>query len=185
MHKRLALLAVLAVSLIAAGPVAAHDWDGHDADGGLLHRLASTTGHGHGILFFNSVSGQTGLSVQVAVVVKAAPNTTFYIQRAPETGGRPLSNDGICQRANGLAPWDNPNTAGFPVVPAFVTVPLPLTSPIQTVTTGAHGWGTTYFALNFPAIADGTVFDVEFRLVDSLTAPTTDLRTECFSVTAR
>jgi hypothetical protein len=29
------------------------------------------------------------------------------------------------------------------------------------------------------------VFDVQFRLIDSLTAPTTNLQTACFAVTAK
>ena len=181
MHKRLVLLAALSVSLIAAGPVAA---------GTHGQQLTPVLGQGAGIVNLTSLPGDPGLTVNVTINVhNAAPNTTFFIQRAPETGipQRPLSNDGICQRANGLWPWEQPNSEGFPPVPAFVTVPKPLPGDLVTLTTNAQGNGTAHFILNFPPnfVLDGTVFDVEFRLVDSLTAPTTDLRTDCFTVTAR
>jgi len=173
LHKRLVLLAALSVSLIAAGPVAA---------GTHGQQLSPVLGQGAGIVNLTSLPGDPGLTVNVTINVhNAAPNTAFYIQRAPETGipQRALSSDGICQRANGLDPWIG--------APSFVTVPRPLAGDLVTLTTGAQGNGTAHFILNFPAslVPDGTVFDVEFRLVDSLTAPTTDLRTECFTVTAK
>ena len=117
-------------------------------------------------------------------VLPAGARTTLYIQRAPEVG-RPLGSDGICQRANGLWPWEQPNSAGFPPAPAFVTFPRPLAGDFKTLTTDSDGAGSAHFAFDLPTLADGTVFDVEFRLVDSVTAPTTDLRTGCFTVTVK
>lgn len=173
MHKRLVLLAALSVSLIAVGPVAA---------GTHGQQLTPVLGQGAGIVNLTSLPGDPGLTVNVTINVhNAAPNTTFFIQRAPETGipQRPLSSDGICQRANGLAPWIG--------APSFVTVPRPLLGDLVTLTTNAQGNGTAHFILNFPTnfVLDGTVFDVEFRLVNNETAPTIDLRTECFTVTAK
>ena len=175
MHKRLVLLAALSVSLIAAGPAAA---------GTHGQQLTPVLGEGAGIVNLTSLPGDPGMTVNVTINVhNAAPNTTFYIQRAPETGipQRPLSSDGICQRAEGVAPWVGAVT--------FVTVPRPLpTGDLVTLTTNAQGNGTAHFTLNFPPnfVLDGTVFDVEFRLVDSITAPpTNDLRTGCFTVTAK
>jgi hypothetical protein len=173
LHKRLVLLAALSVSLITAGPAAA---------GTHGQQLSPVLGQGAGIVNVTSLPGDPGLTVNVTINVhNAAPNTTFFIQRAPETGipQRPLSNDGICQRAEGIAPWV--------AAVAFVTNPRPLAGDLITLTTGAEGNGTAHFILNFPPsfVPDGTVFDVELRLVDSLIAPTTDLRTECFTVTAK
>jgi hypothetical protein len=173
LHKRLIMLAALSVSLIAAGPVAA---------GTHGQQLSPVLGQGAGIVNLTSLPGEPGLTVNVTINVhNAAPNATFYIQRAPETGipQRPLSSDGICQRANGVAPWVG--------AVRFVTVPIPLAGDLVTLTTNAQGNGSTHFNLSFPAtfVPDGTVFDVEFRLVDSLTAPTTDLRTGCFTVTTK
>lgn len=170
MHIRPVLLAALAASLVAVGPVAA------GTHGQRLHAVA---GQGTGIVNVTSTPGQPGLTVNVTINVHGAPaNTTFLVQRAPETGPtRPLMHDGICQRAQGIYPWDDGT-------PSFVTFPRPLAGDLVTLTTDATGSGSAHFVLNFAAVADGTVFDVEFRLV-SVSAPTTDLRTDCFTVTAR
>jgi len=177
MNRRLVLLVALAASLIAPALVEAGDTHGQS--------LSAVTGQGAGMVNLTSIPGEAGLTVQVTVNVhQTAPNATFYIQRAPEIG-RPLGTDGICQRANGLWPWEQPNSPGFAAAPEFVSVPLPLAGDLKTVTTDADGSGSTHFALNFPAIPDGIVFDVQFRLIDSLTAPTTNLQTGCFAVTAK
>jgi hypothetical protein len=177
MHKHLVLLIALAASLIAPGLV--------EAGGTHGQSLSAVTGQGAGMVNLTAIPGEAGLTVEVTVNVhQTTPNATFYIQRAPEIG-RPLGNDGICQRANALWPWEQPNSDGFPPAPAFVSVPRPLAGDLKTLTTDADGSGSTHFALNFPAIPDGTVFDVQFRLIDSLTAPTTNLQTGCFAVTAK
>jgi Cu/Zn superoxide dismutase len=175
MKKRHIMLALTA-ALIAAGPVQA------DTHG---QTLAAVTGQGAGIVNITTTSGSLGFSAQITVNVHGTtPNSVLYIQRAPEVG-RPLGNDGICQRANGLWPWEQPNSAGFPAAPAFVTFPRPNAGDLKTLTTDADGAGSAHFAFDLPTLADGTVFDVEFRLVDDLAAPTTDLRTGCFTVTVR
>ena len=69
--------------------------------------------------------------------------------------------------------------------PAFVTFPRPLAGDFKTLITDAAGDGDAHFAFDLPGLADGTQFDVEFRLVDSLTAPASDLRTGCFTVTVK
>jgi hypothetical protein len=177
MKKRLVLLITLAASLIAPGLV--------EAGGTHGQSLSAVTGHGAGMVNLTAIPGEAGLTVNVTVNLhQTAPNATFYIQRAPEVG-RPLGNDGICQRANGLWPWEQPNSPDFAAAPAFVSVPRPLAGDLKTVTTDADGSGSTHFALNLPSIPDGTVFDVQFRLIDSLTAPTTNLQTGCFAVTAK
>lgn len=99
------------------------------------------------------------------------------VQRAPEIG-RPNSADGICQRAAGLPPWGPP-------APNFVTFPLPTAGPLVTLQTSEGGAGAVHIDFAAPTIADGTQFDVMFRLVDSLASPTNDLRTGCFTVTVK
>ena len=98
-------------------------------------------------------------------------------QRAPEIG-RAFSADGICQRAAGLPPWGPP-------APNFVTFPLPAVGPLVTLQTSEGGAGAVHIDFAVPTIPDGTQFDVMFRLVDSLTSPTNELRTSCFTVTVK
>jgi len=177
MKLRNVLLTALTACLIAAGPV--------QADGTHGRSLSAVIGQGTGIVNVTTTAGTVGDSMEITVNVHGtAPSTTLYIQRAPEVG-RPLGSDGICQRANGLWPWEQPNSAGFPPAPAFVTFPRPLAGDFKTLTTDSDGAGSAHFAFDLPTLADGTVFDVEFRLVDSVTAPTTDLRTGCFTVTVK
>jgi hypothetical protein len=177
MNRRIVLVTALAAGLIAAGTVEASGTGGRS--------LSAVTGQGAGVVSVAATADAVGFSAEIAVNVHATtPYATFYIQRAPEVG-RPLGSDGICQRADGLWPWEQPNSVGFPPAPAFVTFPRPLAGDLKTLTTDADGAGAAHFAFDLPTLADGTEFDVEFRLIDSLTAPTTDLRTGCFTVTVR
>jgi hypothetical protein len=142
-------------------------------------RLTAVVGDGIGTVNVTPTAAVNGsFSAQIEIAVHGAPpNTTFYVQRAPEIG-RPNSADGICQRAAGLAPWGPP-------APNFVTFPLPAAGPLVTLQTSEGGAGTVHIDFTAPAILDGTQFDVMFRLIDSLTAPTNDLRTGCFTVTVK
>jgi hypothetical protein len=177
MNRRHVLLTALTATLVAAVPVGAEGTHGQ--------KLSAVRGQGAGIVNVTPTAAAVGFSAEITVNVHAAtPNETFYIQRAPEVG-RPLGNDGICQRASGVWPWEQPNSAGFPPAPAFVTFPRPLAGDVKTLTTDAEGAGDAHFDFNLPALADRTEFDVAFRLINSLAAPTTDLRTECFTVTVR
>jgi len=177
MTLRHVLLTALTACLIVAGPV--------QASGGHGQSLSAVTGQGAGVVNLVTTPGAPGFSAEITVNVHGTtPNATLYIQRAPEVG-RPLGNDGICQRANGLWPWEQPNSAGFPPAPTWVTFPRPLAGDLKTLTTDSDGAGSAHFAFDLPTLADGTVFDVEFRLVDSTTVPTTDLRTGCFTVTVK
>jgi hypothetical protein len=109
-------------------------------------------------------------------------NTTYLVQRAQEgVGGRPLGADGICQRALGLFPWSSNDAAAV----NFQTVPLPATGPLVTFTTGPGGDGAIDFELRTLMIVGGTTNDVMYRLVDNDSAPTTELRSNCMTITAR
>jgi hypothetical protein len=139
----------------------------------------AVTGTGSGIVNVTATAAVPGtFSAQINVNVHGAPpNTTFYVQRAPEVG-RAIGADGICQRAAGLAPWGPP-------APNFVTFPAPAAGPLVTLQTSSGGAGAVHIDFSAPTISDGTQFDVMFRLVDSLTSPTTELRTGCFTVTVK
>lgn len=142
-------------------------------------QLTAVLGTGTGIVNVTPTAAVDGsFSAQINVNVHdAPPNTTFYVQRAPEID-RPNSADGICQRAAGLPPWGAPT-------PNFVTFPLPAAGPLVTLQTSNGGAGAVHIDFAAPTISDGTQDDVMFRLVDSLTSPTNELRTGCFTMTAK
>jgi hypothetical protein len=142
-------------------------------------QLSAVIGTGSGIVNVTPTAAVDGsFSAQINVNVHdAPPNTTFYVQRAPEIG-RANGADGICQRAAGLPPWGAP-------APNFVTFPLPSAGPLVTLRTSEGGSGAVHIDFSAPTILDGTQFDVMFRLVDSLTSPTNELRTGCFTVTVK
>jgi len=141
--------------------------------------LTAVLGVGSGIVNVTPTAAADGsFSAQINVNVHGAPpNTTFFVQRAPEIG-RPNGADGVCQRAAGAAPWGPP-------APNFVTFPLPATGPLVTLQTSEGGSGSVHINFEALTILDGTQFDVMFRLVDDLTSPTNDLRTGCFTVTVK
>ena len=111
-------------------------------------------------------------------LARALPNTTYFIQRAPEIG-RTLASDGICQRALGLAPW----SPADPPAPAFITFMSPGTTTPISLTTSATGDASVDFNFQAPMIPAGTRFDVMFRLVKDLSAPTSAYLSGCFTVT--
>lgn len=142
--------------------------------------LTASIGRGAGGVSVSPVANaaqtfEATIRVQVA---RAAPSATYIIQRAPEIG-RANAADGICQRALGLPPW----SPSDPPAPAFVT--FAPAGPPTTLTTDASGNGSVEFQFAAPTIPSGTVFDVMFRLADNVDAPTTELRSTCFTVTAR
>jgi hypothetical protein len=137
---------------------------------------------GRGWVTVNAIPNATGtFSAEIEVKLKGAdPNTTYTLQRAPEVG-RPLATDGICQRANGSYPWEQPNSVGFPPAPAFPTFVLSETGMPVTVTTNGGGNGKVSFHFDAPGIASGAAFDVEFRAID-LTGVATPIHSDCFQV---
>jgi hypothetical protein len=141
--------------------------------------LTALLGSGTGTVNVTSTAAVDGsFSAQINVNVHGAPpNTSLYVQRAPEIG-RANGADGICQRAAGEPPWGPP-------APNFVTFPMPAAGPLVTLETSAGGAGAAHIDFAAATIPDGTRFDVMFRLVDNLTTPTVDLRTGCFTVTVK
>lgn len=82
-------------------------------------------------------------------VVNARPSTTYIVQRAPEVG-RALGNDGVCQRALGLAPWSSAD----PAAPTFISFVLPGESSPVHFTTSASGEGSVTFDVMFRLLND-------------------------------
>ncbi len=142
--------------------------------------LVTSDGKGAGGLSVTpKTASEGGFAADIVVhVVNGRPSTTYTVQRAPEIG-RALGADGSCQRALGLAPWSSSD----PAAAAFLTfVPTAGSTPV-TLTTSASGEGTVTFDFRAPTIPVGTRFDVEFRLLDDLSAPTSVLVSPCFTVT--
>jgi hypothetical protein len=157
------------------GESAASDRQTSHGSGAHGNALTAVSGRGTGIVNVTTTSEADGFSAEITVnVVGAPPSTDFYVQRAPEIG-RENSSDGVCQRATGAAPWGPPT-------PNFVTFPVPLAGPLVILRTSPGGSGAVHIKFDLPTIADGTAFDVMFRLVDDLTSPVNDLRTACFTV---
>ncbi|MEO7360048.1 MAG: hypothetical protein ABI120_06950 [Gemmatimonadaceae bacterium] len=119
-----------------------------------------------------------GFAADIEVhVLNGRPSTTYTVQRAPEIG-RVLGSDGSCQRALGLTPWSSSD----PAAAAFLTFVPTGGSTAITLTTSSTGEGTVKFDFRATTIPVGTRFDVMFRLLDDLTAPTSILLSSCFTV---
>jgi hypothetical protein len=94
----------------------------------------------------------------------APPNTTYLVQRKVD-----FAVDGVCTGA------------------AYVSFPIPqFAGPLVRLTTSPGGAGAAHFDLQLPGFADGSQFDVTFRLIEeSPNANGTELRTGCVTVKVR
>jgi hypothetical protein len=145
--------------------------------------ITAVTGGGSGGVSVSPVpiASRTFDAVIRIRVQGARANATYYVQRAPEVG-RANGADGTCQRALGQAPW----SAADPPAASFITFPIPTSpGPLVALTTLADGSGSIEFEFGAPGIPAGTNFDVMFRLVDDVNAPAAELRSGCFTVTAK
>ncbi|HEY7461592.1 MAG TPA: hypothetical protein VIC59_06930 [Gemmatimonadota bacterium] len=146
-----------------------------------FHRLLAIDGKGFGrvrvVPFFNGGTFAAHLTVQLH---EARPTTTYVFQRAPEIG-RPLSFDGACQRALMISPW---SAADVPVVPAFVSFPLPNPDPLITLTTDARGEAKLDFDFKLAGLPTPLDFDVMFRVLENVPDPRSILQSDCISVSA-
>jgi hypothetical protein len=136
------------------------------------------TGEGAGTINITATPkpGNFTLNAQVTVNVHGVPpNTVLRLFRSGDIalpGGQQA--DGVCQRA----------AAGL-----FGPVPLSPGGPPAILETSPGGSGALHFELqgNDPFLPDGAAVDVVYRLIDALppAVPTIDLRTACFTFTAR
>lgn len=107
----------------------------------------------------------------------ARPNTAYTVQRAPEVG-RAAGSDGVCQRALAIAPWSQND----PPAPSFLTFLQPDGVTPFTLTTTSAGDGSLDFTFVVPTVPAGTHFDVMFRVLDDVVAPTSVFLSGCFTV---
>jgi hypothetical protein len=137
--------------------------------------FTAIAGQGSGTLNVTASSreGAFTLNAQVSVSVHGvSPNAVLYLVRSGDIALGGQQADGMCQRA----------AAGlfFPV--------LVNGSPVS-LEAAPGGAGAVHFELqgNDPFLPDGAAVDVVYRLVDALppAAPTVDLRTPCFTFTAK
>jgi hypothetical protein len=144
-------------------------------------RLTAVSGLGTGIVNLTSTAGgDTSFVAQITFNVHGlAPSTTYFIQRASEFPASlgDVVHDGNCQRALGLPPFD-----AVPPLARFITfveagAPIPLT-------TSAGGAGAVHLKNANDVFADGSAFDVMFRVVSdpASATPATDLRTGCVTL---
>jgi hypothetical protein len=157
-------------SLSAASANSHDDDDERDRRGGWLE-LNSIVGPGRGRIRATRIGDPSGnFAVPIDVQVRrAAPNTTYLIQRAPEVNPPPGTNpttttDGFCQRGFDLPPWST-------VAARF------LTFQSSTLTTDRRGNGALEFV--FVAPVWFPAFDVMFRLLEVGDAPRSVLVSEC------
>ena len=154
-------------------------------DGDYHSLMTASIGAGVGSIAItpvhNAVTGTLDMIIKVRVQgVKA--NTSYLVQRAGESG-RANSADGVCQRAVGAPPWSPSDPPVNFLFPSF-RVPDP-SGPEVSFVTRANGNGSLDFEYVHPTFAAGAVFDLMVRLVDDGSAPTSELRSACFTVTSK
>lgn len=127
--------------------------------------LTATVGTGWGSVNVTPTAEDQGtFHVQGQVqVVGAPPNTTYLVQRAPDLN----VSDPTC-----TGPW--------------ISFPIPNPGPVVTLTTSPGGAGAAHFEIGVAGpFTSGTPFNVKFRLIDNLTAPTAVLETACTTVVVK
>ena len=138
------------------------------AQGGTLTHgiaLAATLGTGWGMVNVTpSAEDQGTLHVQGQVQVLGVPaNTTYLVQRAPDVNVA----DPAC-----TGPW--------------ISFPVPNPGPLVTLTSSPGGAGSAHFEVGVGGpFTSGTPFNVKFRLIDDLNAPTSVLETACTTVVVK
>ena len=127
--------------------------------------LVAVLGTGSGAVNVTPTAEDQGtFHVQGEVHVRgAAPNTTYLVQRAPDLN----VGDPAC-----TGPW--------------ISFPIPNAGPLVTLTTSPSGAGAAHFELGVGgAFTSGTAFNVRFRVIDDLQAPTSILQSDCVTVVVK
>jgi hypothetical protein len=172
----LAPLAVALALLSACTSPTEPDPFGEPPPGTYQSALVAVVGTGEGGTSVTPVAHASGIFAgTMRFRVRAKPNTTYKVQRAADVN-KPGNDDGVCQRAEGAAPWSPADG------PAFVQFPIPFTGPLVVMTTDSKGEGTLDYPYESPQIPRGYRFDVRMRLVDDENAPTSDLRSGCMTI---
>jgi hypothetical protein len=153
------------------------------SDTGVARALALTavSGQGAGLVDITTDADPAmTFDAQITFNVRGlAPNTTYYLQRASEFPASlgSVVHDGVCQRALGIGPW-----AGLTLSQRFLT--FVINGQVQTITTSTGGAGALHLENASNVFADGSAFDVMFRVTSdpASNAPAVDLRTDCTTV---
>lgn len=178
-HQALVLLSLLLAAACGSSDVIVPPADSGVPAGTFRAGLTALDGTKSGGVSVTTKTIPEGyFDADIAVhLINGRPNTTYTVQRAPEVG-RALGADGSCQRALGLSPWSSAD----PAAPAFVTF-VPAGGAPVTITTSATGEASVTFDFRVPTVPSGTRFDVMFRLLDDVNAPTSVVMSSCFTVT--
>lgn len=175
----IAVSAAVLAALVACTSPAAPDPFGDPPPGTYQSTLTAVVGSGEGGTSVTSVAHPGGFFAgTMRFRIRARANTTYLVQRAADLG-RAAADDGVCQRAEGRAPW---SPSDPPFGSPFVTFPLPFEGALVTLTTDGRGEGSLDYAFETPQIPRGTRFDVKMRLVDDERSPTSDLRSGCMTI---
>ena len=138
-----------------------------DVGGTKTHGIAlvAVLGTGSGAVNVTPTAEDQGtFHVQGQVHIrKAAPNTTYLVQRAPDLNVADRSCTG---------PW--------------ISFPIPNAGPLVTLTTSPAGAGAAHFELGVGGpFTSGTPFNVRFRVIDDLVNPTSVLMSDCVTVVVK
>jgi hypothetical protein len=151
------------ISPPAAGPTTASFAVGGTATHGI--DLFAVLGTGSGAVNVTPTAEDHGtFHVQGEVrIIRALPNTTYLVQRAPDLN----VTDPSC-----TGPW--------------ISFPIPNPGPLVTLTTSPAGAGAAHFELAVGgAFTSGTPFNVRFRVIDDLQSPTSVLLSDCATVVVK
>ena len=151
MSKRSRMTAPFAVGLAFASACTSPtepDPFGEPPPGTYQSALVAVVGTGEGGTSVTPVANAAGVFAgTMRFRVRGKPNTTYKVQRAADVG-KTSNDDGVCQRAEGAAPWSPADG------PAFVQFPIPFAGPLLVITTDGRGEGTLDYAYESPRSRD-------------------------------
>jgi len=192
-------LPMIAVVALASLLVSCHDDTtapaiGASATPTLEGTLTPVGGSGSGRIAVSPLNGTTVFSARVSVeLIGVMPNSSYHLEHAPEVG-RPLSENGIGERAAEMWPWQQPNCPGFPDAAAFLDAPCSIQGLPVAIATDGHGIGSAELTYSCPNLPVGSRFDVVFRVLedstprmlpDTLLGLATELRSDCFTLPSK
>ena len=145
------LLAVLVVAILAgasSAPAAArgdaHPWGSERNFVALLHPVSGEPAHAFGVLLFRQPHDAEKVVFLDVLTLGLAPNHSYSLQRATDT-----TVDDTCTGSNWL-------TLGRGLEP-------------QAIETNQLGFGRAHLFRDLATVPDGVRFDIQFRVIDSVT----------------